>query len=389
MSVEQNNQLVVQETIVNGNEEAVKELEANHQTVYGSIVQAIETHRLEIDSSIDKIAQFFAQKKGYERTLQYEENCNWIEKYFRNNPLKQKQMEMEREWEIYSTSDGVQRVLKGGVWAIEKVAEKLGNHEIKVSLWNLCLNYGNDISGGNILRRKALAAFLTNVYHQLFPQKFPFIKQKPIDFSVHPESAVYIPFNWSEAKRAAYLLYMEYSCAHYMTFHIEEDDKDYKKLMEYWLYLGIFGENQQKLVKQFSVLDYGQAYEFSRVNTLISSFFNNLSISVPSINTDIADEINSNLLKYVPNGDKQKFVRKAGKLIAKTTIATASGVLGVATVNPLLINVAASSAASLLTDLNNSEVIGNCLLDAGVNQESIKKCLDDAAKKKKALEMKQ
>ena len=93
-------------------------------------------------------------------------------------------------------------------------------------------------------------------------------------------------------------------------------------------------------------------------------------------------EINMELLKYVPNGDKQMAVRVASKYVTKSAITATSGIIGANTGNPILISTAASFATSLLDDLSKTEYIGNCLRESGVNEDYIKKCIEDAKKRK-------
>ena len=94
-----------------------------------------------------------------------------------------------------------------------------------------------------------------------------------------------------------------------------------------------------------------------------------------------AREINNEMLLYVPNGDKQLAARKVGKIIEKSLIATGGVVGGIKTSNPVLLETAASAAVSLLNDLSDTEMIGNCLNDAGLDENKVRKCIDEAKKK--------
>lgn len=117
------------------------------------------------------------------------------------------------------------------------------------------------------------------------------------------------------------------------------------------------------------------------MNTVIQSFYNNLSIAVPNINKKISRTINSELLKYVPNGDKQLAVRRTAGIVTKAAITAASGFVGSSTANPVLLNVAAISATSLVGDLRQTEIIGNCLTESGIDEKSVKECIESAHRK--------
>lgn len=161
----------------------------------------------------------------------------------------------------------------------------------------------------------------------------------------------------------------------------DDDKKDFNKLIEYWEWLGVYGTQQEQMLYKMDQLDKGNADEFDRMNKLTQSFYTNLTISVPNIDQTIAQNINRELLKYVPNGDKKLAVRKAGKIVTKAAIIAASGIAGATISNPILLNTAAIAATSLLSDLQNTEVIGKCLNESGIDDTFVKSCIEEAKRK--------
>ena len=73
-------------------------------------------------------------------------------------------------------------------------------------------------------------------------------------------------------------------------------------------------------------------------------------------------------------------------MITKATIMTASAIAGVEMGNPILIETAATTATSLFKDLEDTEVIGNCLEECGVDSGSIKNCIENAKLEQKKLQ---
>lgn len=366
--------------IVDSNEQLVDNLVKNNYTVYGSIAYSIEQNRSEIDRTAEQIAAYFAEHKALQITKEYEETRSFSEKWIRNDPIKLKQMEIKRNMATDATSSSIQWTIKGGIWVIEKALERMDNIERKKSLWGLCLSYANYITDGNIEKRRALTAIMFNIHQQLFPNKFH-KKKTPDLFSTDLPDKVWIPSNKSEAERAAFILYTIYSVAHYMCCDNNTKERDFEKLIEFWMYMGIWGNSQIALLKNFELLDKGNALEYGRLNTVIQSFYNNLSIAVPNIDKKISRTINTELLKYVPNGDKQLAVRRTAGIVTKAAITAAAGIVGNSTANPVLLNVAATSATALIGDLRQTEIIGNCLAESGIDEKSVKECIELAQRK--------
>lgn len=367
----------IQNIIVKGNDVLVDELIKNDSTVYGIIVDNIEQNKENIDNTINNIAGYFAANKALAITREYEESRNLREKWIKNSPIKQKQMEIKREMATEMTSAGIQLVMKGGLWVVEKALIHIDNMEKKKSIWELCLRFANYISDGNISSVASLETMMCHIYDQMFSTKTK--RKKNISFSVSENSnRIWIPSNRSEAERTAWILYVIYCSSHYMTYRYKTKERDFDKLLEFWTYMGIWNEEQEQLLKKFELLEKGNAIEYGRINTTIQSLYNNLSISVPGIDRTLSKKINAELLKYVPNGDKQLATRKIASFTAKSAIIAAASIAGTSIGSPALLTVAATAATSLVDDLSNTEVIGNCLVDSGIDQETVKKCIDEA-----------
>ena len=87
----------IQNIIVKGNDVLVDELIKNDSTVYGIIVDNIEQNKENIDNTINNIAGYFAANKALAITREYEESRNLREKWIKNSPIKQQQMEITRD----------------------------------------------------------------------------------------------------------------------------------------------------------------------------------------------------------------------------------------------------------------------------------------------------
>ena len=198
-------------------DEDVDELIKNDSTVYGIIVDNIEQNKENIDNTINNIAGYFAANKALAITREYEESRNLREKWIKNSPIKQKQMEIKREMATEMTSVGIQLVMKGGLWVVEKALIHIDNMEKKKSIWELCLRFANYISDGNISSVASLETMMCHIYDQMFSTKTK--RKKNISFSVSENfNRIWIPSNRSEAERTAWILYMIYCSSHYMTY---------------------------------------------------------------------------------------------------------------------------------------------------------------------------
>ena len=205
------------------------------------------------------------------------------------------------------------------------------------------------------------------------------------DFTASGAESLFIPSNTAEAENAALILYYIYMTKHDKSVYFESKERDFENLMMIWTCMGIFGNNAETLIRNYELMEKGRAFEYGRLNSAIQMLHNNLLISIPDINRSQARKINNELLQYVPNGDKQLACRRAAKFVTKAGIAAAASLIGTATVDPLLLNVAASSALSLYSDLSETEIIGNCLRESGVDDRAIKKCIESARKTQKEL----
>ena len=373
----------VQNVIVESNDTAINELVKNHKTVYGAVACTLEQNSEEIDKIINNIASYFASKKALEITKEYEDNCTKYEKWIKNDPIKLKLMENRRSAETNITSTLIQAGAKGTVCGAKKILSKLEEKEVKRSLWNLCVRFANDLSDDG-MNRLSMNARLFHIHNQLLPRRMLRRKDTNNNIDLQPGSgSVFIPSNSIESFKSAHLLYLIYKSAHNMSLYKSTDDdkKDFNKLIEYWEWLGVYGTQQEQMLYKMDQLDKGNADEFDRMNKLTQSFYTNLTISVPNIDQTIAQNINRELLKYVPNGDKKLAVRKAGKIVTKAAIIAASGIAGTTISNPILLNTAATAATSLLSDLQNTEVIGKCLNESGIDDTFVKSCIEEAKRK--------
>lgn len=381
-----NNQLAltdkgnIQKIIVEGNEQLLDKLVENHCTVYSSIANYIEQNRSGIDQTIEQIAGYFSANEALKITKEYEETRSFREKWIKNDPIKLKQMELEREWKTEAISFFVQLGLKGGVCIFEKSLEHIDNIKRKKSLWSLCLRYAYYISDGNIAAKANLQSMMINIYRQIFNKKSIKIDSKDLSLSSLPDK-IWLPTNESEAERTAFILYIIYCSAHNMAYDFKTKERDFERLIELWMCMGIWGNKQTELLRKFELLEKGNAFEQDRLNQVIQSFHNNLSIAVPNINRKISREINFELLKYVPNGDRQLAVRRAAGMVTKSAITAAASIVGTSTANPALLNVAASSAVALIGDLQQTEIIGNCLTESGIDEKAVKECIENAKRK--------
>ena len=374
---------VVQNVIVESSDTAVKELVKNHNTVYGAVACTLEQNTEEINKTIENIASFFATKKGLEITKEYEKNCTLYEKWIKNDPIKLKQMELQRAAETDLTSTAIQVGAKGALYGVKYILNKLDEKEVKRSLWNLCVKFAQEISNSD-LNRVCMDARLIHIHDQLIGNGL-FRKKdinKIIDLQSDPEY-VFIPPSSIERDNAAHLLYLIYRSAHNMAaYYNKSEEQNFNKLMEYWEYLGVWGNHKGDLFNKMEILDKGNTDEFVRMSKLIQSFYSNLAISTPNINKSISRNINNELLKYVPNGDAQLASRKVGKVITKAAITAASCIVGTQIPNPVLLNTAATAATSLLNDFQNTEVIGKCLKDSGIDDNAVKTIIEKGAGKR-------
>lgn len=343
----------VKKHIVLGYGQLLDDMEKNSMTIYGNIAYSIESHRAKIDKVSEDIAAYFAEQKALQITREYEESRSFSEKWLKNNALNQRSMEKRREVESGLISGGVQLAIKGGVYVVQKALVWADNRKRNQEFWKLCLCYANSIAD-NIDGYESMASFLMSIHRRLFGKDCR-------SFALNGNSDLFMPQTQAEAENAALILYFIYAKKHDMSIYYKSKEEDFKKMMELWTYMGIFGSYAKELVCKFELMEKGNAFEFTSLNRTIQYIHNNLAVAVPSINNSQVRRINNELLKYVPNGDKQLACRSAVGFISNTLISAAASVVGSSTANPLILEAAAVSALSLCGDLNETEVIGNCL----------------------------
>ena len=196
---------------------------------------------------------------------------------------------------------------------------------------------------------------------------------------------LYIPHEKYQQENIALILYLLYIQKHSSDCYYKDKDKDKLMLISMWSVVGILGFEARELFEKYEKMTLGNVWEMGRIATVTQNIYRNLMISIPNINMKKAEEVNRQMLSYVPNGDRQYMAQRSAKMITKTAIMTASAIIGSETGNPVLIETAATTASSLFKDLENTEIVGNCLKECGVDDGSIKNCIESAKIEQKKL----
>ncbi len=357
--------------------DTVDQLKNGGYTVYGAVADMLERNTEPINKAAEGVGAFVASKKAYQITREYEESRSFFEKWIKNNPLKQQQMEQQRAFTAEAIDVGVQAAIKGGYYAVKKGLKLIDETAVRNSVWMLLYSFGNQLTNQNIGAYSMVHAQMLGYYMQLFhPRKMPDGITPPKEFM-----APFSPRNDIQRENMAQLLYQIFHVKHFNGVHEDEFSKDLEQLFGCYLVLGYDINTAQHMLEIFDNLNQSGLSESVRIPQLLQSFYSNLAISMPNIDISRTRRINYELLKYVPNGGRQeigKFVSKA----AITGIATAGGL---ATGNPIFLRVAAGGAMSMFKDLGKTEIIGNCLKESGITAEEIKLCFDAAKKKQQEL----
>lgn len=378
MSVEGNQELAVcmQRHISAGNQELERVSRSAGYSWYGAFADALEQKNDEIERIAEGISGYFAQYAAAEVTARYEKDRNFFEKWIHNDPMELKKMETERAFITTATDAGVQFVVKGGIYATKFLFRSMDQRKAKREIWNLCLWFARDITDNAPANYRPVAALLSSIYRQLFGAA---PKERDFSTDAHSKNAlIYRPSDIVQEENAARLLYMLYMEKYAWSLYNEERQTDIDKLFQWWAALGIIRPRGKELFRQFELLRDGNAFECFRLPAVTQGLFQNLYISLPNINFNKARQINREMLLYVPNGDKQRAVRRGATFVGKAAIAATASILGSSTGNPALLNVAATSALSLYQDLSNTEVIGNCLAESGVSELLIRESIAKA-----------
>lgn len=368
----------VKNHIVLGHGQLLDSLEKNNLTIYGNIAYSMEIHHEEIDKVIEDIATYFAAQRSLQVTKEYEATRNFREKWIKNDTIKQKQMEMQREMESNLISGVMQLTLKSGFFVFKKMLAYADEKKRKQDFWNLCLKFANTITDKCIDKYVSVQALMMSIHKKLFNKDCK-------NFTLGSDSDLFMPETEEETENAALVLYYIYITKHNQSIYFQSKEQDFESMMEAWTYIGIFGSNVQNLIRKFELMEKGNAYEYCRLNQVVQCLYNNLMLTLPNIDNSQTRRINNELLKYVPNGDKQRACRRVARIATKATICAAASVAGSATANPVFLNVAATSALSMYKDLSETEIIGNCLRESGIDDGSIRKCIEDAKKSQKEL----
>lgn len=369
----------VQENVIQANSELVVESKQAGVTIYGNIAGFLENQENTIDELADRIGSYLAYQKGIELTQEYEKNSSLYEKYIKNNPLKLAKLEEQRRMQSEMIIGGTQFVIKGGVFVTKKILAYMDKKRVMESVWSLCVTYANTITKKDYSEFSQVEGLLGYISMQLFGK----IKKDYLNSNEKLKEDIVLPSEESQIKHISLILYLIYAQKHTQSYCYDDKEGDMGALFAYWALLGIFRIEALALFKEYEQVRIMNMYDYSRLNTAMQNVYHNLCITVPHINMRKAREINNEMLLYVPNGDKQLAARKVGKMIGKSIIATGGVVGGMVTENPALLETASSAAVSLLEDISDTEIIGNCLNDAGLDEDKVKKCIEEAKKKQR------
>ena len=368
--------------IVNANDNLVVTSQEKGITIYGNIADFLEKKNSDIDTMSNRIGIYLAKKNGARLTKRYEENSTFFEKYFRNNKVKMAELEAERELQTDIIMAGTQVIIKGGAYIAKKILAGIEEDKIKNSVWSLCVKYAKEITGNEWKEYPGVCAELIHIYGQLYGKT-----SLDLNLTISDRNKkLYLPSEKYQQENIALILYLLYIQKHSSDCYCGDEDKDKLLLMNIWSIVGVLEFEAKALFEKYEKMSWGNAWEMGRLSAVTQSIYRNLMISIPDINMKKAEEVNIQLLSYVPNGDRQYIAQQSAKMITKATIMTASAIAGVEMGNPILIETAATTATSLFKDLEDTEVIGNCLEECGVDSGSIKNCIENAKLEQKKLQ---
>lgn len=368
--------------IVNANDNLVVTSQKKGITIYGNIADFLEKKNSDIDTMSNMIGTYLAKKNGARLTKRYEENSTFFEKYFRNNKVKMAELEAEREFQTDIIMAGTQVIIKGGTYIAKKILAGIEEDKIKNSVWSLCVKYAKEITGNDWKEYPGVCAELIHIYGQLYGKT-----SLDLNLTISDRNEkLYLPSEKYQQENIALILYLLYIQKHSSDCYYMDENKDKLLLMNIWSIVGILEFEAKALFEKYEKMSWGNAWEMGRLSAVTQSIYRNLMISMPNINMKKAEEVNRQMLLYVPNGDRQYIAQQSAKMITKATIMTASAIAGVETGNPILIETAATTATSLFKDLENTEVIGNCLKECGVDDSTVKTCIESAKLEQKKLQ---
>lgn len=377
---------LVGEYVSTGNYIFMTESRQRGMTIYGDIAAALEGQTDNIQKLSEHLATYWATKKGIQITQEYENNSTFWGKYIANNPLLLKKMEHERSGNVDMTSTLVQGSVNVLNWATKKILTIFEQKTIKSHIWGQFLIYANAITNNDVNKFPAIKGYLQYLSRQLFGKE-------QTDFSVDEEKIrkcnnTVICLNNAQEMQIAVTLYTIYTVKEYNQLIVSEEERqrDKELLMNMWARLGLILYEADALFTDCKNMNFSKSCNYGIMNQLIQSFSNNLSITLPTINKDIARNVNRELRLYTPNGAKQAAVRKGARFVSKAAIAAICSAGGISTENPQLLLTAATTALSMFQNIEEPEKVAQCLLESGVPEENIKKCIEDSRKSQNKLQ---
>lgn len=370
------NDLIIRKTVstklTSLNNESVVAAKNKGYTIFGDIAIAIENNDTMIKNCTDALSAYIANNANYKLLKRYEEESSLYEKYISNNSNRLANLRNNQEFNNYLILKGIRFMTKLGTYFVKKGLDHYDNLKMKETVWKLSVVYANAITGENYIKYPSVDVYLSHLSNQLFGKKKNI---NDIDKNTWDKDLV-LP-NENNYKNIAFILYMIYSQKHLLKGNAESIPEDLEILSLFWKRIGIIDTRQ--LFNEFHEIDMTIGYNFVNTNIIYSGIVNNLSIALSAPNDRLVRRLNSECRKYIPNGDTQHITRTLGKaaLCAGCTFsAIESG-------NPILIQMATTSALSLFSNTDNTEVIGNSLNELGIDDETIKNCLVEASEERK------
>ena len=354
------------------NNESVVAAKNKGYTIFGDIAIAIENNDTMIKNCTDALSAYIANNANYKLLKRYEEESSLYEKYISNNSNRLANLRNNQEFNNYLILKGIRFMTKLGTYFVKKGLDHYDNLKMKETVWKLSVVYANAITGENYIKYPSVDVYLSHLSNQLKKKKKNI---NDIDKNTCAKDLV-LP-NENNYKNIAFILYMIYSQKHLLKGNAESIPEDLEILSLFWKRIGIIDTRQ--LFNEFHEIDMTIGYNFVNTNIIYSGIVNNLSIALSAPNDRLVRRLNSECRKYIPNGDTQHITRTLGKaaLCAGCTFsAIESG-------NPILIQMATTSALSLFSNTDNTEVIGNSLNELGIDDETIKNCLVEASEERK------
>ena len=348
-------------------------------SIYGDVAIAIEQNKTVINEFADSASAYLASRKAVKTTLAYEQQCNWMEKYFKDNSLKKKNMEIQREGEIAFTTGVSQLALKGATYLIQTGLAKMDRKVAKESIWNFVYQYADAITHGPIEQDREITRRLWAIYKNLFNRQFEG------DFHPLSKGKIYLPTDDVQCENFATMIYMIFMGKHMNDSQNRSLENDIELLKDYWAKLGIIGSDGDELYEKLCRVDAAGGNTTNRMSEALQGIYQNLMISQPCINMEQARKVNAEFLRYVPNGDKKLLAHSVTKVVENGLICGVDSMLSGTPVNLALLKVAATTAVSVFENLDDRTMIGNILAESGISESQIPECLDDAKKKQKTI----